>query len=68
MPEARDYTTRTREAHGRRKNRPSGKSQVLVRMDEWIFDWVKSEAVSKKRTLSSQIEMVLARTIDGRIK
>lgn len=60
--------TATATATGRRPSRPSGKSCVNVRMDEWLFDWIKAEAVRGKRSLSQQAEMILARHADKRIK
>jgi hypothetical protein len=65
---AQDSYPQTTAATGRRPSRPSGKSCVNVRMDEWLFDWIKAEATKGKRSLSLQAEMILAKYADGKIK
>ncbi len=66
-PKADSYP-QTTAATGRRGDRLSGRSCINVRMDEWLFDWVKVEAVRGKRSLSQQMEMIVARYADGKIK
>lgn len=62
-----DPLWQTRRARGRRKDRPAGKSRVAVCVDEWLHRWLRDEALAKKRTLSQQCEMVLARYAERRI-
>ena len=63
-----DSHPQTTAATGRRPSRPAGKSCVNVRMDEWLFDWIKEQATRNKRSLSQQVEMIVARHAEGRIK
>lgn len=63
-----DVHPQTIAARGRRRDRPAGKSRMLVCMDEWLYAWVKREALAKKRSLSSQAEMMLVRFAEGKIK
>ncbi len=63
-----DSHPQTTAATGRRSSRLSGKSCVNVRMDEWLFDWVKEQATRNKRSLSQQVEMIVARHAEGKIK
>ncbi len=65
---AADSHPQTTAATGRRLSRPAGKSCVNVRMDEWLFDWVKQEATKSKRSLSQQMEMMAMKYAEGRIK
>lgn len=65
---APDSYPQTTAATGRRPSRPSGKSCVNVRMDEWLFDWIKGEAIQGKRSLSLQAEMMLTRYAERKIK
>ena len=58
----------TTAASGRGRDRLAGKSRITVWMDEWLFDWIKAEAIKSKRSLSLQAEMILARYADGKIK
>ena len=63
-----DPNPQTTAATGRRPSRPAGKSCVNVRMDEWLFDWVKEQATRNKRSLSQQMEMMAMKYAEGRIK
>ncbi len=66
-PKADSYPMTTA-ATERRPSRPSGKSCINVRMDEWLFDWVKAEVLKGKRSLSLQVKMIVARYAEGKIK
>lgn len=63
-----DVHPQTTAAHGRRKDRPAGKSRLAVCVDEWLYEWVKAEALRHKRSISAQAEMMLVRFAEGRIK
>lgn len=52
--------TPTAKSTGRRPDRLSGKSRITVRLDEWLFDWLRNEAVRSHRSLSQQCEMILS--------
>ena len=58
----------TIKATGRRAYRPAGKSRLQACVDEWLFDWMKAEAIRAGRSLSQQVEMVLVRYAEKRIK
>lgn len=57
----------TATATGRRRDRPSGKSRITVRLDEWLFKDLKRLALRGRRSLSQQCEMILHRYTEEKL-